>query len=168
MNAAAEIASDTVAPFAVSIVGATLLALFQIIIARRIAVALQDDSTTKTALWTLYGICASVIGLFLSEASKIALFGLTNFQKNQLTGFMYIVIDYSSALAVSYVAIFITEVTRVIVTGVIFLRLSDLVVPAKGIDPLPTDIRVRVIYLLSFFRLIFPVILYRVGILNLI
>jgi nitrate reductase NapE component len=52
----------------------------------------------------------------------------------------------------------VAEVTRVIYTAVILLRVADLVIPAKGIDPQPTDNRANAIYFFFLLRLFFPIL----------
>jgi hypothetical protein len=46
-----EVDFYSAAPFAISITVASFLALFQIVIARRIGNAMMDETATKTARW---------------------------------------------------------------------------------------------------------------------
>jgi hypothetical protein len=79
-----DVQYNSAVAFSISIIVATTLLLFQIPIARRIARIMDDETSTKCARRTLYGICSTLVGLCLAEMTKATLFGLFYYHADSL------------------------------------------------------------------------------------
>lgn len=156
---AGELAIGTIFPTVVSIISICFLAVFPAVIIRRIAVIKQDESSSKQALTTVYFIAWCVLSLLTVQVLKTVLFSITYAYHGDLPQSLLLSFDIRANIHLNYVCALFAEMARTLTTVVCFMRVEEMVLPTKGIEQKPMELKFISTHLIFLLRIISPLFL---------